>query len=155
MMKNAHKIGAVFYILWGILHIVGGAALLQQLSAEGATGVLAAIGSAVPPDELPLISGGVASSVLGYHAWNILWFGIFAVVIGVVFNWKNSPIGYWLNLSVIGAVDLGLTFAHLVPGYMALSDGLWGVGLWILAAIFSTIGLLNGKKQTLSHAVSV
>lgn len=75
-MKNAPKIGAVFYILWGILHMVGGAALLLELLTEGAIGVLAVIDSAVPPDELPRISGSVASSVLGYHVWNILWFGL-------------------------------------------------------------------------------
>ncbi len=29
MTGYAHKIGAVFYILWGLLHIVGAGVLLQ------------------------------------------------------------------------------------------------------------------------------
>lgn len=154
-MKNyAHKIGALFYILWGILHVVGGAVLLQQLSAEGATGMLAVIGSAVPAEALPSISGGLTGAVLGFHAWNIIWFGIFALIVGVVLNWRNNRTGYWLNLFVVGAADLGLIVALLVPGYMALSDGLLGPTLWLLAAVFSTIGLLQGKKQDRQPAMA-
>lgn len=154
-MKNyAHKIGALFYILWGILHVVGGAVLLQQLSAGGATGMLAVIGSAVPAEALPSIAGGLTGAVLGFHAWNIIWFGIFALIVGVVLNWRNSRTGYWLNLFVVGAADLGLIVALLVPGYMALSDGLLGPTLWLLAAVFSTIGLLQGKKQNRQPAMA-
>lgn len=147
MKTYAAKIGAIFYSLWGLLHIAGGAVLLQTLSAEGATGVLATIGSAVPAAELPVISGGVTAAVLAYYAWNILWIGLFVLVVGVRLNWKNSTTGYWLNLAVVSAVDLGLAFILLAPGYMALSDGILGLALWLPAVIFSTIGLLTGSTQ--------
>ena len=68
--RHAHRIGAVCYVVWGLLHIGVGAAVLYQLSANGGTEALAIIGSAVPPEELPHNLGGVASSVLAQHAWN-------------------------------------------------------------------------------------
>ena len=76
MKTHAPKIGAIFYILWGVLHIAGGAELLRQLSAEGVTGVLASLGSAVPSAELPAISGGVTAAVLAFFAWNWVWIGL-------------------------------------------------------------------------------
>jgi hypothetical protein len=143
MKTYAPKIGAVFYVLWGLLHIAGGAVLLQTLSAKGATAVLATIGSAVPPAELPLISGGVTGAILAYYAWNILWVGLLVVVVGVRLNWHNNRMGYWLNLAIVSAVDLGLTYTLLAPGYMAPTDGGLGLALWLPAAIFSSIGLFN------------
>jgi hypothetical protein len=153
MKVYAHKIGAVFYILWGLLHIAGGVVLLQQLAADGATKALATIGSAVPPVDLPIISGGVTAAVLAYYAWNILCIGLLVLVVGVKLNWNNSRMGYWLNLAVVGAVDLGLIFTLLAPGYMALADGGLGLALWLPAAIFSTIGLLHHHPQRAGQGV--
>lgn len=75
MMKlHAHKIGAVFYGLWGLLHIIGGLALWQQLAAGGSKAVLASLGSALPPAEIPAISGNLSEAVLAFFAWN--WVGL-------------------------------------------------------------------------------
>lgn len=143
MKSYAPKIGATFYILWGLLHIVGGAALLQQLSAEGVTGVLASLGTAVPPAELPVVSGGVTAAVLAFFAFNWVWIGLVVLAVGIWLNWHNSRLGYWLNLMVAGAADLGLLIFLLLPGYMAVTDGWPGPLLWLLAVVFSTIGLLS------------
>ena len=134
------------YVLWGILHIGAGAVVLYRLSANGGTDALAVIGSAVPAEELPQNLGGVASGVLAQHAWNLAVFGLFAAIVGAVLNWRNSRIGYWLNLGVVSGADLGFIFAILIPGYIRLVDGLWGPALWVLGAIFSTIGLLAGPR---------
>ncbi|MDX1417353.1 MAG: hypothetical protein R3293_24315 [Candidatus Promineifilaceae bacterium] len=151
MKSYAHKIGAIFYILWGILHIVGAAILLGQASA-GAAAVLAAIGTGTPAAEIPPIGLGLTASVLAYYAWNILWVGLFVVVIAVRFNWRNNPLGFWLNLAVVGAVDLGLVILLIAPGHMAISDGMWGVILFIPALIFSAIGLFNGRGEVETRA---
>jgi hypothetical protein len=71
----------------------------------------------------------------------LLWIGVFVLVVAIKLNWNNRPMGYWLNLTVVSAVDLGLIIALIVPGHMALSDGLMGVVLWLPAAAFSTMGL--------------
>jgi hypothetical protein len=138
----------VCYVLWGLLHIGAGAAVLYRLSAKGGAEALALIGSAVPAEELPRDLGGVASGVLAQHAWNLAVFGVFAAVVGAALNWRNSRSGYWLNLGVVSGADLGFIFAILVPGYIRLVDGLWGPVLWVFAVIFSTIGLLTGPDET-------
>jgi hypothetical protein len=141
--RHAHRIGAVCYVLWGILHIGVGAVVLYRLSAKGGTDALAVIGSAVPAEELPQNLGGVASGVLAQHAWNLAVLGFFAVIVGAVLNWHNSRVGYWLNLGVVSGDDLGFIFAWVIPGYIRFVDALWGLALWVLAVIFSTIGFLT------------
>jgi hypothetical protein len=138
----------VFYVLWGIVHIWAGALILYRLAAEGGTSALAQVGSAVPAEELPQNLTGVAAGILGQHAWNLAVFGCFALIVGATLNWRNSRTGYWLNLGVVSAADVGYIYAILLPGYIRLVDGLWGPAFWILAVIFSTIGLLANPDET-------
>ncbi|MDX1524252.1 MAG: hypothetical protein R3264_21660, partial [Anaerolineae bacterium] len=62
------------------------------------SGILVAIGTATPAENIPAIDGGVPGAVLWYYAWLILWSGVFSLVIAIRFNWHNSQLGYWLNL---------------------------------------------------------
>src|SRR5262249_8683998 len=101
---------------------------------------LARLGRAVPLHRLPQNLTGLASGVIGQHAWNLLVAGTFAHVIGSAMNWHNSRIGYWLNLGVVSAVDVGYICAILLPGYVTFIDGGLGPVLWVLAAIFSAVG---------------
>ncbi len=144
MKRYAHKFGAIFYGLWGALHVLGAAVLLQQ-STDGPSTMLTTIGSGTPVAEIPQITDELATAVLAYYAWNLLWIGAFVLVMAIRQNWKNSPMGYWLNLALVSAVDLGLIIFLIAPGYMALSDGLMGVILWIPAVVFSSIGLFANR----------
>jgi len=144
--ENAHKIGAVLYGLWGVLHIYFGVWMLYALSTEGAAAVIAIVGSGVPASTLPTVLDPVTAATIGQHAWNILWFGIFALVVAVLLNWKNSVAGYWANLVVVSAADSGFAVAIMIPGYIALADGIEGPLLWIPALIFSTIAYRNRNK---------
>jgi hypothetical protein len=148
MNRYAHKIGAISYILWGVVHIWGGVLMLYRLGREGGTQALAVVGSAVPFEELPQKFTGLENAILGQHAWNLAVFGWFALIIGVWMNWRNSRMGYWLNLGVVSAVDVAYVYAILLPGYISLRDGLWGPIFWILGVIFSTIGYLTRSDES-------
>ncbi|NJN83270.1 MAG: hypothetical protein HC802_13950 [Caldilineaceae bacterium] len=63
-------------------------------------------------------------------------------------NWRNSRAGYWINLGVVAAADLGLLLTLLLPGMMAWSDGLWGPLLWLLAAGFTTLARVRFTDPT-------
>lgn len=152
MKRYSYRIGAIFYVLWGLLHIVGASALLWQAFNEGATAVLASIGSNTPINEIPILASELTTAVLAYYAWNLLWVGLFVAFVGGRFNWHNSRMGYWLNLVVVSAVDGGLVLLVLLPGHMAWSDGMLGVSLWIPAVVFSTIGLLANGGQPVRQA---
>src|SRR5260221_12949473 len=120
-MRNAHKIGAVFYVLWGIFHAYIGVLLLGKVSSAGTHGALAAIGNALPATQIPEANSAIMNGVLEHYAWNLLWFGAFAIILAVFMNWKNSVVGYWFNLVVVSLTDIGFVAAILVPGYITFA----------------------------------
>jgi hypothetical protein len=146
MKVSFHKIGAICYMLWGVLHVAFGALVLYRLGTEGGTAALGQIGSAVPRGDLPTMTG-VASGVLAQHSGNLIVFGLFALVVGMLWNWRNRRLGYWLNLAVVSGADLSFVLAIVVPRYDTWVDGLAGPILWILGAIFSTLGIVSAKEE--------
>ena len=119
------KIGAILYILWGVLHIVAA----YKVFSLGQT-----------------IEQGMVQGRLFQDAWNLLFFAIFGIIVAVVFNWKNNKIGYWLNLVVLSAGDIGFIITILIPGYLPLFPGAIGPILWLLALTFSTIAVLKANN---------
>lgn len=120
------RIGAVAYVLWGLLHI------------EAARKVYL-LGRSLEP--------GMVQGRVYQDAWNLLFFALFGIIVAVVFNWKNSRLGYRLNLVVVTAADIGFIVAILMPGYLPLVPGGLGPLLWIVALVFSTIGIVRGKQN--------
>jgi hypothetical protein len=116
-----YQIGAILYVAWGLLHLLA-AYQVYKLGSRQAAG---------------MIQGRIYQS-----AWNLAFFAVFVSVVAVVYNWNNSPLGYWLNLLATSATDIGFIVFVLAPGYLPLRPGILGPALWVLAAIFSTLGLL-------------
>jgi hypothetical protein len=117
----AAQIGAVLYVVWGVLH----------LFASWGIHVLAAT---LPP--------GLAHGRLEQAAWNLATFAVLAIALSVALNWHNSRIGYWINLIVVGVVDLGYVVFVVAPGYIPASlASLAGPIIFVAAAIFSTIAV--------------
>jgi hypothetical protein len=122
----AAKIGAVFFVLWGLLHLYAAKAthaFVQPMPSGGTRGRLM---------ELVLI---------------MLLAGLIAVVVGAWLNWKNSSIGYWINVTVLSVVDIGFVFGVLLPGYAPMIPGALGPLLWIVALVFSTVGCLQPSQR--------
>jgi hypothetical protein len=114
------KIGATSYIIWGLLHI--GAAMDEFR-----------LGSTLEP--------GLVQGKINQGAWDLLFFALFAIVVAVKYNWKNESLGYWLNLIVVSAADIGFIIFVLLPGHVALFPGILGPIFWIGGAVFSTLGI--------------
>ena len=121
------RLGAVTYVLWGLLHIQ-------------AARLVYALGASLEP--------GMIQGRIYQDAWNLLFFALFGIVVAVWLNWNNSRLGYWLNLVVVTAADLGFIFYILVPGYAPLVPAGLGPLLWILAVIFSTLGIMKSNGDT-------
>ena len=120
------KLGAITYVLWGLLHIVAA----QKVYSLGQT-----------------LETGMVQGRIFQDAWNLLFFAIFAIVIAIIYNWKNNRLGYWLNLIVVSAADIGYVIFVLLPGYVPMMPGALGPLLWVLAVIFSTIGILSANRN--------
>ena len=119
------KLGAVTYVLWGLLHI------------EAARRVYMLAQSLEP---------GMVQGRIFQGAWNLLFFAMFGIVVAVIWNWRNSRLGYWLNLVVVSAGDIGFILFVLMPGYLPLVPGGLGPLLWVVALSFSTLGIISEKR---------
>lgn len=113
------RLGAGSYIIWGLLHI--GAALEEFR-----------LGSGLEP--------GLVQGKINQGAWDLLFFALFAIVVAVRYNWRSDALGYWLNLIVVSAADIGFIIFVLLPGHVTLFPGILGPVFWILGAVFSTLG---------------
>lgn len=116
------RIGAVFYVLWGLLHLV-------------AANKVYLLGQA--------LDSGMVQGRIYQDAFYLLFFALFGMVVAIVFNWKNSKSGYWFNCVVISFADIGFILTILSPGYLPLFPGAIGPLLWIMALAFTTIGMIQ------------
>jgi len=80
-----HKIGVVLYTLWEFLHIKAAIATYQ-------------LGATLEPG---LVQGRVYQD-----AWNLVFFAISVSVIAMLLNWRNSRLGFWLNLGIASVTDI-------------------------------------------------
>jgi len=125
-MKFA-KIGSVSYIIWGLLHIV---AAIDEFS----------LGKTLDP--------GLVQGKINQGAWDLLFFALFGMVVAFKYNWKNDTLGYWLNLIVISAADIGFIIFALLPGHVDVFPGILGPVFWISGVVFSTIGIRTEKTNS-------
>jgi len=114
------KIGSALYVVWGLLHIK--AAYDEFLLAAS-------------------IDPGLVHGKLNQGAWDLLFFALVSIVIAILLNWKNDWRGYWMNLVLVSAADIGFIIFVLLPGYVSFFPGILGPVFWISAAIFSTLGI--------------
>ena len=117
-----NQAGALFYLLWGLLHLVASFQVFKLGRGQ---------------------DSGMVRGRLYQNAWNLASIAIAVVVIAVVYNWNNSPLGYWLNVGMTSITDIGFILFIVVPRYLPLRFSLPGPALWILAVIFSTLGFLS------------
>ena len=120
-----HRIGAVCYVIWGLLH-VNAAYMQYQFGSSFET--------------------GMAHGRLIQNSWHLLFFGVVAIIVGVFRNWKNSRAGYWINVINLSVVDIGFILFVLLPYLSILSPAILGPAFWVLAVLFSTLGYL--KEET-------
>ena len=80
------RIGAAFYVVWGVLHLIAARGICELASS---------------------IPDGPAHARLEQGGLNLGLFAVQTMAVAVLLNWHNNRIGFWLNIIVIGAVDIG------------------------------------------------
>ncbi len=115
-----HKIGSVLYLLWGLVHVKAAIATYQ-------------LGLLLEP--------GIVQGRVYQDAWNLLFIAIAVSIIAIMLNWKNSRLGFWLNLSIAAISDIGYIVHILVPEHFPLFPGIVGPVLWIIAMLFTAIAI--------------
>ena len=103
------RVGAVLYVLWGLLHYNAAYGLYQFAQSAPLT-----------------IDRGRLEQLAFYLA-------SFATA-GIVFatlNWRNSRLGFWCNAIILGIGDIPFILFVLLPGYLPVWPGIEGPVLWI------------------------
>ena len=121
-------LSAALYVLWGVLHL-----------GLGVTMAAAGLAGGLPAEEQ------AAESLMFFVCAIVL--GAQAIGVALVLNRFNSPLGYWLNLVVLGVVDVAFVVVVVLPGHVDLLGGLSGPAVWLLAALVSTIALRRGPTH--------
>jgi hypothetical protein len=114
------KIAAGLYVIWGLLHV--------QAAYDAFL-----LGTSVDQ--------GIVQGKIFQDAWNLLFFALFSIMVASRYNWKNSRLGYWLNLIVVSVADVGFIIFVLIPGNVAFFPGVLGPVFWVSAAISSSIAV--------------
>lgn len=133
-MNKYAKIGATFYGLWGVLHIIGGFSLVSAALTSGTVFLENFGGGAI-------IDAANAEAIFAFHGFNIAWIGLVVLVSAIKLNWNNSRVGYWFNAILAGFSDLGLLVFLMLPGHIAIAEGMIGIILFAIALVASTIAL--------------
>ncbi len=132
----------VALLLWGLLHMVGGASLMA-MAASDPLSALQSLGSAAPSGDFPIDPGPVTQALIGFHGLNLLFAGLAVTILSIVWSWRHYPRGVPTSLLIATVADLGLIAYLLVPGWMKLTDGVWGPPLLALAAAGAALARRN------------
>lgn len=138
------RAGAVFYMLWGALHVMLGIMILHTIFSEGAAAMLEFFGL---KGEVQLVTEAlnVIGSLGAQHAANLAIFGIIAIAIALKLNWHSSSLGFWLNLLMLGLADIAFIIAFFIPGYIQGVAGVMGPVLFLLGAVFTGLGVVKNN----------
>jgi hypothetical protein len=130
MAKWAARIGAVFYVLWGVFHLVAANAV-YALAEQ---------------------SAGMVRARLLQDASYLLFFAVTGIVMAVILNWRNDKQGYWMNGTLIAFADLPFVLFVLVPGLIPWWPGLAGPLLWLIAFVFTSIARFSADSKVVAGA---
>ncbi len=120
-MKDANlcsKVGATFYLLWALLQLYVAYKLLMM-------------GGGL---EVPEV-GARISQLAAYIGAAGLFVAAFSFD-----NWRNTKLGYWANLAIVSAFDIGYILFVVLVIDMPFIEAWLGPALWLLALLFSSLG---------------
>ena len=113
----AARLGALCYVAWGLFHV--------KVAHE-----IYLLGSA---------QTGITQGRLYQLAAYLLCIAVFAIVVALVANWRNTQRGYWLNLCVIGWADGVWILVVVLPGYVPLLRGLLPPAIFLAGGVLTSV----------------
>ena len=120
--KIAYRLGAAFYILWGMLHLYAAYISYQLGNGQGDQFVM---------------------SKLQQNGWNLAFISIACIAVAATMNWRNSRLGFWINAIMVSITDIGFVVLILLPG---IQTDLVGPILWLLGLAGTSIGILRAPS---------
>src|SRR5712675_1214526 len=130
MAEYAARIGAVFYVLWGVFHLVAANAV-YALAEQ---------------------SAGMVRARLLQDAFYLLFSAVAGILMAVILNWRNDKQGYWMNSTLIAFADIPFVLFVLLPGLVPWWPGLVGPLVWLIAFVLTTIARFSSDPSVAAGA---
>lgn len=115
------KISAVLWLIWGLAHIIFGVFGLVGFMSGDVANTMKAIAGGADPATLEVTYPAAVIAILNQHSWNLLWFGLFTTVGGLMI-WRRNAVAVIMTAIVGGAADIGY-FAFVDLGGFAAPPG--------------------------------
>jgi hypothetical protein len=137
------RAGAVFFGLWGVLHLLAALTGVLGYVQGGPIGVLSAYGGATAPAQpghILSLAGGIGLN----YSIDLAAFAVLAIWVAVML-WRGQRLGFWLGAVVLGAADAAFVLALVLPGYVPVADSFVGPLLYVLGVAFTAAGLFGSR----------
>ena len=156
-LNAAIKIGAIAYLLWGVLHLWVGYEGIHQYIVNPDKGLWSFLigGNFAPIDKFQFATDHITLKVHANFILNfcldVAGYGLLGILVGTML-WKMSKpwLAYFIGLFIIGLGDLAFLFLQVVPEHI---KGDWatysGPALWFIAVIVLPFGLPKFKWKEL------
>lgn len=146
------KAGAVFLILWGILHIWVGTEGAHQyfVSDVGSLWKMLIGGKNAPFEAIQITTDTITANAQKHLILNFCLdvggYGVLGIILALLIYKKGSWSAYFIALIVIGICDLSFAFSMVTSGIIQLSWGtVSGPIIWVVAIILIPFGLPKFK----------
>jgi len=148
----AARVGALLFVLWGILHMWVGFVGIQQYVTSGAPGLWALLtGGANAPHaafQLPTdaLTANAQAHLLLNFCIDVGGYGVLALVVAWLIWFRGSWSAYLIGVFIIGLCDLTFLFSMVTSGIVQLNPGtISGPVIWLIACLLTPFGLLSFK----------
>lgn len=138
------KLSAVLWLIWGLAHIAFGVFGLSGFMSGDVAGTMKAMAGGADPQTLDVDYPPVVVALLNQHSWNLLWFGLFTTVGGVMV-WRRSAVAVIMTAIVGGAADIGY-FAFVDLGGFAAPPGPQMTWICAAAILLSMFVYLRSRR---------
>lgn len=143
--RNALKLSAILWVIWGLVHVLAGGIVLSSDAGGG----FAAIADAVPAERFQSDYADAVGGILNQHGWNLAWFGA-ATVVGAALIWRANMTAIWVTGLIGGMADLGYLLFVDIPGFVNFIPGTL-MTLVSGSAILLSFWVWFGFRKTVSH----
>ena len=131
-MKTMTRIGAALFVAWGLIHMLGGVAILTAAADSAEAGYAAYRNSEGSYNEL-------SGSILSYFAYLLIVAGGVVTFVATTRNWNNDQGGLAFNSIFIGLIEAGLIWFLVLPGHVGWGQASVGLVPFVVATVVSGI----------------
>lgn len=125
------RVAAALWVIWGLVHILGGVLTISGDTTEAVQGIADGVDEATLEFDYPDAVG----AIIDQHGFNLLWIGAVTLVCAV-FIWRRSVLAVFLAALVGGLADVGYFVFLDLGGYVDFVPG-------TLMTIFSSVAIIT------------